>query len=274
MRTARRVLQVLGRSAGGIAAHVNDIAEGLQGRDGIEMSFAAPPDMRARLATPFFPLAIPDGLWGHRSAVSELRMLASRGDFHVVHAHGLRASLDSGRGARGKGPLTLATVHNLVLPELMGSMRARALSPLESLAVRWNDRVFAPSADIARRLRETVPDQRGKVEVLHLGVSTMVPERATSTVRSELGLGPSDHLVVTVARLAPQKALNVLLRAHALLPQETHLAIAGSGPLEHELKNLATDLGSSERVHFLGYIAHPRWLAYRGADDASYLPRD
>ncbi len=52
-------------------------------------------------------------------------------------------------------------------------------------------------------------------------------------------------------RLSPEKGVDVLLRAFALLP-EKKLEIVGFGPDESYLKKLTADLGIEERVTFIG----------------------
>jgi glycosyltransferase involved in cell wall biosynthesis len=254
----RKVLEVLGRSAGGIAAHVADIASGLGGSGDLSIAIAGPPGVASRMPLHVIPLMIPDGVWGHRKASGDLRKLISEGGYDTVHAHGLRASIDSARAVRGSTATALATIHNLVLPEISGAVRATLYRRAEPVAVRWNDHIFAPSRDIASRLGGTAPDT-SKVEVLHLGVPPPPrPPRERAEVRSELGLRTDERLLVTVARLAPQKALDVLLRAVARLPSSVHLAVVGSGPLEARLKTLATEVGVDSRVSFLGYRSEPQ----------------
>jgi glycosyltransferase involved in cell wall biosynthesis len=64
---------------------------------------------------------------------------------------------------------------------------------------------------------------------------------------------PSDAFVVgIVARLAKVKRHDLLLRAFSRLPADSHLVIAGDGPEEGSLRQLAADLEVSSRVHFLG----------------------
>lgn len=259
MRRPRRVLEVLGKSAGGIAAHAAEITNGLDGRDGLEITLAAPPDLEVRMPKEVIPVTIPQGVMGHRAAVDRLREVIAGDGIDVVHAHGLRAAIDSGRAVRGTPAIALATIHNLVVPEIAGAIRARLYRRAEPLAVRWSHHVFAPSADIALRLREAAPRQAMKVEVLHLGVAPPSrPPQDRDQVRADLGLSSQQPLVVTVARLAPQKALDVLLRALARLPERVHLAIVGSGPLESELKALAGELDLGGRVTFLGYRSEPQ----------------
>jgi glycosyltransferase involved in cell wall biosynthesis len=258
MTGSRKVLEVLGRSAGGIAGHVAAVAAGLQGRSGLEIAIAGPPEVASRMPREILPLTIPDGVWGHRKASGQLQELMTDGGYDVVHAHGLRAALDSARAARGTPASALATIHNLVLPEISGPLRARAYRRAEPVAVRWNERVFAPSRDIAQHLRAVALSDASKVEVLHLGVSPPPRSpREPAQVRAELGVDPGQHLLVTVARLAPQKALDVLLTAFARLPATVHLAIIGGGPLHEQLKTLAAEMGVAPRVGFLGYRSEP-----------------
>ena len=76
---------------------------------------------------------------------------------------------------------------------------------------------------------------------------------------------PADApLLLGIGRLHANKAHDVSLRALAELP-EAYLWIAGSGPLEDELKALAVQLGVHERVRFLGWRDDAASL-YRTAD--------
>lgn len=62
------------------------------------------------------------------------------------------------------------------------------------------------------------------------------------------------RMIGIVARLTPQKGHRDLLEAMAIVCREqpVHLMIAGSGPLESELKALSCQLGIEQFVHFLG----------------------
>jgi glycosyltransferase involved in cell wall biosynthesis len=76
---------------------------------------------------------------------------------------------------------------------------------------------------------------------------------------------PADApLLLGLGRLHVNKAHDVSLRALAMLP-DAYLWIAGSGPLEDELKALAAQLGVSGRVRFLGWREDASSL-YRAAD--------
>ncbi|MGH2754050.1 MAG: glycosyltransferase family 4 protein [Actinomycetota bacterium] len=247
------MLQVLGRSAGGIARHVAFLSTAVtaDGRAGVEV--AGPPDLPIEMPEPFHEVTIPDGpLLGHRRAVRALRDLLDRRGFDVIHAHGLRAGIDAGAGARRSGTPVLVTVHNLVRADISGPLRARLYRTAERVAVRRATRVFCVSGEIAEHLRATVPGAASKIEVLYLGIGEVQVDAASSDgIRSELGLGSGTRLVVTASRLAPQKNLPVMFEAIAGLPDAV-LAVLGEGPLEADLRDAAASVAPG-RVRFLGF---------------------
>lgn len=250
----RRVLQVLGRSAGGIARHVAEIAEAMDGVGGLSVEIAGPPDLPIEMPKEMHPLRIPDGaIIGHRSAIKELRAIVSSVGCDVVHAHGLRAGIDAALATRGLDVPVILTVHNLVQPEIAGRFKAPLFRKAEAVATRSADHVLCVSEQIARHLRASVASAASKIEVLYLGIQDPPkPQRAPRDVRSEVGADSGQHLIVAVSRLAPQKALHVLLEAIATLP-EVLLVILGEGPLEGELKATAGSLGVDGRTVFLGF---------------------
>jgi glycosyltransferase involved in cell wall biosynthesis len=251
----RDVLQVLGRSAGGIAAHVRDVVEGLDGTGGLTVSVAGPTDLPVQMPAPVLPLEIPAGaIRGHRRAVLRLREILAAAPYRVVHAHGLRAGIDAAVAARPARIPVIATVHNLVRPEISGRVRGVLLARAEPLVVRLCARVFAPSEEIARHLRAASPKHSHKVEVLYLSPGEpRAPARDRSAVRDELRMREGDRLIVSVARLHPQKDLGTALRALARLDTRSILAIVGDGPRDEELRRTARELGVQDRVRFLGY---------------------
>ena len=270
MRSPRRVLQVMPRSAGGIARHVAHLVSALDGRDALALDIAGPPALPVAMPKPVLPLSIPEGVRGHRPASARLRALLEEGPYDVVHAHGLRAGLDAASAARRLELPVLLTVHNLVRPEVAGRARAAVYRWAEPLAVRRATRTFAVSEDIARHLRRVAPDAASRVEVLYLGVGpSPAPRRRREEVRRELEVSAGDPLVVTASRLAPQKNLGVMLNGLSLLPEGVKLAVLGEGPLEAELRRSATELGVSGRVRWLGWRSDP--ASYISASDAFCL---
>lgn len=85
------------------------------------------------------------------------------------------------------------------------------------------------------------------VEVIHNGVAVAPFARVLS----------SKPVAVCAARLVPEKGVDVLLRAFALVAQElpeARLLVAGDGPERNALADLAAQLGISGHVKFLGHL--------------------
>jgi glycosyltransferase involved in cell wall biosynthesis len=246
-----RVLEVLGRSAGGVARHVAQITSGLSGNTELHIEVAGPSDLPVPIQNLEHEVVIPDGpLRGHRAAIARLRAIIEDFRPDLVHAHGLRAGIDASY-AVGEVPLVLS-VHNLVRADISGALRAVVFRRAESLAVRRAGKVLAPSAEIARHLAATVSGSAAKIEVLYLGVGEAPPQqRGRDAVRAELQVddGP---LAVTAARLHPQKDLPTMLRAVAASPG-LQLVVLGDGPLRSNLEEMATRLGIAQRVRFVGF---------------------
>ncbi len=81
-----------------------------------------------------------------------------------------------------------------------------------------------------------------------------------AAVRHELNLN-QEFLWLAAGRLDPVKDYPTLLAAMALLPQPARLVIAGTGPLENELRALSKSLSIEYRVRFLGFEPDVRrWM--------------
>lgn len=107
---------------------------------------------------------------------------------------------------------------------------------------------------------------RRPVQVIHNGVDVDVfqPSPKDAAIRSSLGAGPEDLLVVSVGRLVGWKGTRVVLEAIAGLDPKVRCVVVGTGPEEAALRARAAALGISDRVHFAGHVDHsdlPRLLA-------------
>jgi glycosyltransferase involved in cell wall biosynthesis len=119
---------------------------------------------------------------------------------------------------------------------------------------RLADRFIAVSPADAERMVavEHVPAE--KVMVIP---TAYIPraERPTVDLRQELGLPPDAPVIATAALLRPQKAIEVLLEAHAEVlghMPDAQLVIAGDGPQRQFLEERARSLQLDGHVHFLG----------------------
>ena len=87
--------------------------------------------------------------------------------------------------------------------------------------------------------------------------------------RDILNTPVSNFIVTASGRFVPRKGFDVLIKAITQLPNVT-LWLMGEGPEEQKLVGLASELGMSERVKFLGWVEEP--IHYIKASDAFVMP--
>jgi len=239
-----KIVMLLGRSTGGIAGHVAELIAHLRDR-GEDLLVVTDPLTAGRFDPTVVRLWWPEPGGGFRAAhhLSRLRALASNSD--VVHAHGLRAGALGVAVARSlptdRRPRVVVTLHNL--PVGRHSIRA-ASAVLERVVARGSDAVLGVSGDLVERAVSA--GARHAARALVPAPTRPSIRRTAAQVRAELGVGEDGALLVTVARLAPQKGLDLLcdtaLRLkHRLaagdLPGIAALTwvVAGDGPLADHL---------------------------------------
>lgn len=124
----------------------------------------------------------------------------------------------------------------------------------------WLDNIVVINSQLAGEQvvqRGVVP--RHKLRVIPNGIDVKdfhQPPEVCGVTRSSLKLPNNSFLWLAIGRLEPQKNYSDLLRAFVKVVEhkmQTHLLIAGDGPLKEELWTLATSLGIEAHVHFLGF---------------------
>jgi glycosyltransferase involved in cell wall biosynthesis len=131
-------------------------------------------------------------------------------------------------------------------------------------------RGIAVSQSIADSLDDVLGWPPHKIEVIRNGISVdRFQQRPDPELRRELTAGSADVVLLTTARLDPQKGVDVLLRAVGSV-DGARFVIVGAGAERDRLERQAAALGIHERVQFLGHRADvPALLA---ASDAFVLP--
>lgn len=236
-----RIVQVAGSAAGGVREHVRELATGLAEHDRVIL--AAP----AAIARPWIRglrstvVDIADRPRPQDSAVvGKLRGLARRAD--VVHAHGLRAGALAALALTGLPTPLVVTLHNLPI----GGPAVQAMAAgLERLVIGRAAAVLVVSSDIGRRVSDLGAQRVERALV-------PAPVRAVGEIHPALDI-VDRRVVLTLARLAPQKGLDLLLDTAALLADRVPDAlwlVAGDGPRRAELEQAIAD--ESLPVRLLG----------------------
>lgn len=178
-----------------------------------------------------------------------LRRLVREREIDVVHTHMPLPAAFARLALPGRRPAFVHTEHNM-----WGRYR-RPTRWANAATYRRNARAIAVSDGVAASIRSSVP-----VQVIVHGTDptlAVTGPAARAAARAELGLAADAAVVGTVGNFTAKKDQATLLRAVARLPAEagadrTVLVLVGLGPLEGELRELATELGIAERVLFAG----------------------
>lgn len=276
-----RVLELSAQAAGGVRAHIRQVSQ-LLAKDGHQVLLAGPsnvispaPDAVGGACLRTYQINIgarPSG--ADLKALRQLKQLAATAQ--VIHAHGLRAGalavLAVKRLPAAKRPRVVVTLHNLPV----GSAPTRLVGKALHLAVvKGADYVLTVSPDLLEKAKQlglkageiaVVPapargcadcscmDHAAQPEISQdsaqsldagsgVGTGSGVGAGSSYGASSEASFGAAPCLL-TVARLAPQKGLDLLLEAATLIKQRglnfTWL-VAGDGPLKAQLNQQIDD---------------------------------
>lgn len=270
-----RVLELSAQAAGGVRAHIRQVSQ-LLAKDGHQVLLAgpsnviSPADGAVSGACPrTYQIDIgarPSG--ADLKALRQLKQLAAT--VEVIHAHGLRAGalavLAAKRLPAAKRPRVVVTLHNLPV----GSAPTRLVGKaLQLVVVKGADYVLTVSPDLLKKAKQlglkageiaVVPapargcadcgcmDRAAQSEISQasaqssdagsgVGTGSGVGAGSSYGASSAAGSGATP-CVLTIARLAPQKGLDLLLEAAALIKQrgiDFTWLVAGDGPLKAQL---------------------------------------
>lgn len=171
----------------------------------------------------------------------------------ILHTHMF------GSNAWGSVLGTIARTPVLVAHEQTWSYQGQPLRRLldGKLIGRRVDAFICVSAEDRRRMIEVEGIDPAKIVLVPNAIPTPSADSPRS-LRDELEIAEGDPVIGTVCVLRPQKALDVLLRAGALLRDRVprlRILIAGDGSERQRLEALASESGLDRTVSFLGLRA-------------------
>lgn len=270
-----RVLELSAQAAGGVRAHIRQVSQ-LLAKDGHQVLLAGPSNVispapgavgGACLRTYQIDIgARPSG--ADLKALRQLKQLAA--SVEVIHAHGLRAGalavLAAKRLPAAKRPRVVVTLHNLPV----GSAPTRLVGKaLHLVVVKGADYVLTVSPDLLEKAKQ-LGLEAGEIAVVpapargcsdcdcmdraaqpEISQASAQSSDAGSGVGTGSGVGAGSSYgassvasskaapcLLTIARLAPQKGLDLLLEAATLIKQrgiDFTWLVAGDGPLKAQL---------------------------------------
>jgi len=138
-------------------------------------------------------------------------------------------------------------------------------------SVGFFDRITLNSQDMEREYSRYPAAYRSRMVHVPHGFDDKALTLSKEAARQKFNLPPDRVLLGCAARLHPHKRLDMAIR---LLPDQPswHLALAGQGADEARLRQLASDLKVSDRLHLLGEIPPSRMADFLACLDVFVFP--
>jgi lipopolysaccharide/colanic/teichoic acid biosynthesis glycosyltransferase len=185
--------------------------------------------------------------------------------YTLVHTHTSKGGFVGRLAARMAGvPAIVHTAHGFAFHEQSRPLAVHIYAYLERLAALCCHRVFTVSEFHRRWGLDLGIGSEQKIVAIPNGISPMrvAPALGRDAVRSAMGVGPHDFVILSAGRLADGKGLEDLLeavaalRSHHAVGQTTRTLrvwLAGTGPLREALEQMVAASGLADTVSFLGF---------------------
>lgn len=247
------ILQVVRPAQGGQRRHVQALIKGLL-EHGDRVALAGALDQAWLQWSTLhqiqaFPLPLVAGLrpWHDVQASVQLRRVLAEVRPGLIHVHGAKAALVASLSGISVGAVPYVyTVHGFPNRETLPD---RLLRRGESAFARRAAAVVAVSKSLGSWTRHALKVPSERVHVIYHGVDLARLEESARDPRVE---GES---VGTVARLSPEKGVDLLIRAWPSIVASrprARLYIVGEGHELQPLRTLAGRCGVADTIHFLG----------------------
>src|SRR6266704_2144656 len=212
-----------------------------------------------------------------------IRNLLKRSDPHIIHIHspvvlGNIAQILAG----GLRKPVVATNHYLPIN------MSRSLSTDPLLSKSFSTITYTYLVNFCNRCEYVTAPTRTALNLLYdhglrapagvisngIDLKKYTPGERNEQVLQRLNLPLDRPIILHVNRLYDEKRIDVLLDAAAKMKSNAHIALAGAGPLEADLREQAERLNLGDRVSFLGFVRDADLLALRRSSDVFVIPSE
>lgn len=137
------------------------------------------------------------------------------------------------------------------------------------------------SQSTRKEILSVAPGLKNRMDIIPRSIGDSffdTPKNKTQVqkLKQQLNINANDFLILTVTNLLPDKGVDDVLRALALLRDASNKTlkylVVGSGSASDSLKKMSHELGLDDVVTFTGKISHKDLLNYYDACDLFILP--
>lgn len=280
-----RVLEVIRDAEGGMKRHVETLVSGLD-KEQYDIFIACSENQWTRSfsanggVAAFYRIDLGDkhGAVALFNSFLALRKIIASEDVDIVHAHGNTCTILATLAALGnKKAKIISTLHNF---PGVGIGYKRLIYPiLLGIALRTCYHIIFVSEALMKYARAKWNIPADKTTVIYNGIDVKAIEQSSEHLGHDMlsVKGRQAPVFLCVARLIPEKGVDILIKAAAMLLQKCggdtafpRFLIAGDGPEFEKLQQMPQQLDIDRHVEFLGFRADIyRWIR---ACDVVVLP--
>ena len=169
----------------------------------------------------------------------------------IAHAHHIIAALAM-KNFSCKKILSIHGVYSKNIDQLYGKTISNISKKYEKMALNLVDAITVNSKegyDYYTKMGFNVVQIPNAIDL------NLIPKKSTKQFKNQL---------IFAGRLSKEKGIEILLESASQLPNNYHLLIAGSGPLEEKVRKLSDE---KTNLHYLGYQSKQNMLSLiRGSD--------
>ena len=174
----------------------------------------------------------------------------------IVHSHHLVGALAM-KNTPGKKILSIHGVYSKNIDQLYGKTTSNISKKYEKTALSFADVI-------------TVNSNEGYNYYTEMGFNVVqIPNAIDLNIIPKKSTKQFENQMIFAGRLSKEKGVETLVKAATQLPDNYHLLIAGSGPLERKVRDLAS---KKTNVHYLGYKSKQDVLSLIHSSDLLIQP--
>ena len=207
-------------------------------------------------------------------AYRELKRIIASERFDLIHCHTPAVSFMTrvaARKARRQGTVVMYTCHGFHFHNSSSKKNWLLYYPVEKFLSRFCDYIVTINKEDFNRAKTFHCKNVRYIPSVGVDINRIKALKINKAEkRKEIGVPDEKILVISAGELIERKNHEVIIRALGKLQDpDIYYAIAGKGPLLDRLKQVASEVGISDRVLFLGFRTDVFEL-YHAADISAF----
>lgn len=198
-------------------------------------------------------------------ALRKLYRLIRQGNYEIIHTHSWKASILGRIAAWWAGtPIVVHTLHGLTFHDYQPWMVNRAIRLSEKICAPMTDHYISVSDITTEKALAANIDRADKFTTIYSGMELdwfLNCQADPKKIRQELGIPAGAPVVGKIARLAPQKNHDELLKAAPEIVRrhpDVRFLLVGNGVLYDQILEQVRQMGIAENFVFAGLIDRER----------------